>query len=47
MKIFKKRGLAVGQVGQITNTKQVVLTLKDQSGIFIDLNKESMFGLPR
>ncbi|MEM2901770.1 MAG: AIR synthase related protein [Candidatus Bathyarchaeia archaeon] len=45
--IFEKCGLTVGQVGQATADKKIVLTLGGEKGVFMDLTKESMFGLKR
>lgn len=43
--IFEEHGLTVGQIGQATADRKIVLTLGGEKGVFIDLAKESMFGL--
>ncbi len=43
--ILEEGGFTTGRVGVITSDKKVVLTLKDEKGVFIDLNRESVFGL--
>jgi selenophosphate synthetase-related protein len=44
-KIFEECGLTVGQVGQATDDEKIVLTWNGEKGVFMDLTKESMFGL--
>ena len=43
--ILQEGGFSTGRVGVITADKKVVLAFGEERGIFIDLNKESAFGL--
>ncbi len=44
IKIFKNHGLQAAIIGNITRDKKVILNLRNESAVFLDLNKESIFG---
>ena len=44
-RIFEKCGLTAKRIGVATSDRLVVLSTKDDEGVFVDLNKESVFGL--
>jgi selenophosphate synthetase-related protein len=47
LEVFKKHKLTAATVGEITSNKEIWLSDKEENALFLDLKRESIFGVKR